>query len=401
MARQNGYQPLGRSEIRRRLLNGELRQSQLIWNPKDQAWREARAMPELTSQPEAPPSSKQTQFFVAPPTGGEYQPLARNEIRKRLREGSLRDSHLIWNPTEKVWKELRAAPEFKDDLAVQGPSEEGASRSLKLPVFKAASTVPGKGKPRPKVRLKPKSGPVSAQDASAQTDVLKEGIPQSGQNRVRKVKLRAKLSKEMDSSTYLAMYGDREARLPRSETVGIVYQQERRSRYRYGLAFILVIATIAVGNWFTLTRPVAEAIRHSEFAGRVRVGAHYRFYLRPGSVVLNFDGLPKDLTTEQFVSLLSVLAGGSGRQALTGEPFDEVHLVKEGTTRYVFRGIFWQQLAAASDLSIPEKAMLITNNLFLPNGKPALMEQDDNAMKRHDQKLAVFQEFQKAFVSGL
>jgi hypothetical protein len=72
----------------------------------------------------------ETTYFVASPQGGEYESISRTELKKQLRDGSLRKSRLIWNPKEETWKpaqdvdSLKATGEIVPPQAEQSPADD-------------------------------------------------------------------------------------------------------------------------------------------------------------------------------------------------------------------------------------------------------------------------------------
>jgi hypothetical protein len=156
---RESYETIPRKALRKKLKEGTLKQSQLIWNEKESAWKPAAECEQLSrtdslpiinnsadveqipSTPEVSIASVQpevrdkaeTSLLVATPDRESYEPISRRELRKQLREGSLKESRLIWDRQESAWKPAGACPEL---------AQSDAFPALQTPVQNESRPVP-------------------------------------------------------------------------------------------------------------------------------------------------------------------------------------------------------------------------------------------------------------------
>ncbi len=71
-------------------------------------------------------NKSETTFIVAAAGEKSGENLPRSEIRRRLRTGKLRESHLIWHPAQQSWKPIRAIPGLKSSQRLPVPAAKHA-----------------------------------------------------------------------------------------------------------------------------------------------------------------------------------------------------------------------------------------------------------------------------------
>ncbi|MBI4026609.1 MAG: FHA domain-containing protein [Verrucomicrobia bacterium] len=191
----------------------------------------------------------------------------------------------------------------------------------------------------------------------------------------------------------------KKANFQRLEGVDQHHRKYKRDQVFYGLLLLLVIGLVAFANWWTVHRPLVLALDAFEFKDAVHIQGHYRHFCRPGSIIIHITALPAGISGEQFTNLLTSLAGATRSQALTGSPYYSVELARGWATRYVLRGEAWKELARQKDLPAPKRAELLVNNLYLPDGKPALKEQSDNLWTLKEQREKTFNAFFETFTA--
>ena len=95
---------LPKRAIRAAVSKGEMTHSQLIWSPKDNAWKQLREMPELMPG--------ETLILHVKGTESQTKELPKQAIRTAVSKGEMTQSQLIWSPEESAWKQLREMPEL-------------------------------------------------------------------------------------------------------------------------------------------------------------------------------------------------------------------------------------------------------------------------------------------------
>ncbi len=368
MPGRSNYEMLPRSEIRKRLEEGSMRESQLIWHSSEQSWKPTRAFPDLKRTTEIPspsslhPSSGEgqagavsgaratTTFFVATPEGGKYETLSRTEIRRRLRVGAMRESRLIWHPSEQTWKPAHVFPNLKRTGPQRAPLHSPSVR-------RRAVTVLPHSAPRTLIKEA-----VGASDPAVQpSDAKMRTIPHS------------------------------------------MVEGRRTVLQRYwkwvsacaGLAVFAVLLTIFL-NWLMVHRPLVLALERSGFDGLVKVRGHYSLYVRSDSLVIDFRWFSDQTTPEQLVDILTALAVATDEQMMAGSILQDVQLTKDGDTRFLLQGKTWQQLASDRMQPVSSRTRLLMNQLYLPDGSHALSH--SRQIRLHDQQENLLSTFYESLV---
>ncbi|MBI4024030.1 MAG: hypothetical protein HY360_03560 [Verrucomicrobia bacterium] len=450
-------------------------------------------------------SKPETTFFVAVPTGGAWETLPKSEVRKRLREGSLRESHLVWHPSDQSWKPARSFPDLKKSSPVPAPSSPqpvpvakppsavraapkvavkvSVSTAQPIPAAKAhpvvstsaapapvvvkiATPVPAikkpvaspavatpqaaprtepsaKANPAPKVvalqssslvQPSPSPSPKPAPKPAAAVPVA-AAVPRPANSAAVKVvpaaaSVAPQVSAKAEPASKVkaapkpavkqapvavhatATPASSPATRPTSSTaikptpakpvaapLNVLEQMERMvERQRkmqgvYGVIIVVILLLIPFLNWLLIQRPMTSAIARSEFKNSVKVSGHYGFYVSPIVLMIQLQEIPAGMSGEKLMDLLSTLA-----VATRSSVFHTVALVKGKDVKYVMRGEVWSELAHQRAEPAPIRAKLLVSNLYLPNGKQALSDQSDNLAILHEQKNKLFLVFYETFV---
>jgi len=295
-------------------------------------------------------SKSETTFFAAVPGRSNYEMLLRSEIRKRLEEGSMRESQLIWHSSEQTWKPAHVFPNLKRTDPQRVPLHSPSVRR------RAVTALPHLA---PRILIKEAGG---ASDPDVQPSDAKMG------------------------------------------TIPPFMVEERRAiLQRYwkwvpvcaGLVVFAVLLTVFL-NWLTVHRPLVLALERSGFDGLVKVRGHYSLYVRSDSLVIDFRWFSDQTTPEQLVDILTVLAVATEEQMMAGSVLQDVQLTKDGDTRFLLQGKTWQQLASDRMQPVSSRTQLLMNQLYLPDGSHALSH--SLQIRLHDQQENLLSTFCESLV---
>lgn len=333
------------------------------WKPQwsgrtaERIWKPAQMSPEILKAMEQKGGAikAETSFFVALTDQNTYVELPRSEVRQRIAKGALRMSQPIWHPTEQAWKPARSFPNLVPEPqrpTVSTPATAKAPAKAVVTVQPLPSTVPSK-----------------------QASAVK--VPTSRAERVP-----AKMPR---TAGQMARPGLKE--------IDRYVKKSQASEKLYGILTVVGLLLIPLLNWLVLDLPVRHAIARSEFRDQVKVHAHFRYYVQVNGVVVNFGEISDKMSGAKLVDMMTVVANASRSIPLFGMSYHSVSVMKGGQDKYVFHGDAWKELSNSRGLPPMNRAFLIVNNLYLPNGKPAMGEQSDNLFVLQGQKQKCFNEF--------
>lgn len=326
---------------------------------------------------------QETTLFVASPDGKAMEPLPRGELRRRLHARLLRWTQQVWCAEEEKWKAAREIARLGPE-----PSADAKRPATPTPTPKVvAGKRPSAGQvalraaaaaPVPKVQIAAKR-PVAHAAAAAAV------APVSGGNPAVRVPSVAKGTSAGKSTA-----------APR-ELAGVEAWHRRNSIF-YGAGCVLILLALVGMNWLGAAIPARKAVADAGLEGRAVVAAHCNYYVQPGSLVLDFVRLPADLTSEQFIDLLTALARRNPTSTLFWTKYDSVAFVKEGAVRYRLRGDAWEALARMKGEPAGFRAMTIVNYLYDAKGKAALDQKEDRMEFLHGQKVKTLRDFLGSFI---
>jgi hypothetical protein len=343
---------------------------EIAWKPRwtgqsiERVWKPAR----ISIDANAKESNKsETTFFVALTDEHNYIELPRSEVKDRIAKGTLRMSQPIWHPTERTWKPAKVFPHLL-------PGEE-------------LKPLPTPAKPKTPSTVLPMQPLPSSPGASSVTPIPRQSA-----------KIQA--SPRRDSVAITPPGGDQKAVKPGYGGIDDYLKKTQRSERIYGILTVVGMLLIPLMNWLMLDLPLNYAISHSEFKGQVKLRAHFRYGVQINGLVIHINHISPDMSGAKFVNMLTILANSSRNIPIIGMPFHSVNLAKGWNTQYVFRGQVWEELARERTLPPMNRAFLLVNNLYLPNGKPALGEQSDNLLMLQTQKQKCFNDFYATMVKS-
>jgi hypothetical protein len=108
----------------------------------------------------------------------------------------------------------------------------------------------------------------------------------------------------------------------------------RRAAVRSGVGLVLIVAALGAANFFLVRQPVGAALAADTAAARLRLIAHFQWYLDPTTLVLDLRSA-EPAAPEQLLRGLLVAADAMRRE---GRTFGRVVLARAGTAVYVLSG---------------------------------------------------------------
>lgn len=346
----------------------------------------------------------ETTLCVASPAGGEYETLPRSEIRRRIQEGRIRQSQFIWHPAENSWKQARSYPELLAPftppvtetpdapplvvrVATVDPQAVAVAKVAATPVatpkavkVKAAPVVQSTARPSPMAKPAVKSAAAVSSVAQAPSQPSPAAKP----------------------SAKAGVAAVPAAPRPKDDAIAELWKSQHRSQILYVTVIMCVFPIFFLWNRFGANHAVTSAVAQSPFKKTsAKVSAHFGYYVDPRVLMLQIDRLPvDDMTGEQFIQFLTMLATAIPEEPLTGMIFNRVKLLKDSEVRFILPGGAWKQLAKERQLDATWRAMMLVNNLRAPSGEAVLTDRSDNPAILQDQKAEVFRQFYRTMLRG-
>ena len=111
--------------VRSAIAEGQLTESQLIWSPEENIWKQVRELPHLREE-----------MLTLHVKGTEAETITqpRRAVRAKIKQGDISHSQLIWRPEEHTWKQVRELPELL-------PSQKLAPAPARPPIEPAPAAV--------------------------------------------------------------------------------------------------------------------------------------------------------------------------------------------------------------------------------------------------------------------
>jgi hypothetical protein len=344
-------------------------------------------------------------FLVSLPQGGE-EPLTKEEIKLRIREGRLTDGDLIWNEEEKEWKPARTFSWLKKTAVLPTASVIEEIRNRSVIQSKAMANVihhdmevrknENPDQPRPKThafvaRPAPRSTiPHTTTQEPSQPKVFVKIQAKSDSTPPPTEKVELEVPKqEIDKEENILP----EIILPK---VG----RPRKSIFKWVMMSSPIVCAMGVFifNWWTIQHPVSFTFQRFQLNSMTNPSVHYQFYINPNILIVNFPEFTKTTSPGNLIDIVTVLAKLKSR-SWTGNIFEFVELQKGGNTIYRIKGFSWNHLVDLYDQSSETRASFIIKNLNMPDGSPVLYEPSDDPVKELGQKQKSFSDFSKRFIS--
>jgi hypothetical protein len=331
--------------------------------------------------------SEETETFLVRMPNGGAEPLTRNEIRKRIREGNLKDSDLIWNEKERDWKPAKTFPWL--------------GKTTVLPT----ATVIDEIRNRSTIQAKAMTNIIQRDQAtrkSTEGDQPEEKPRAFVENRKlspKSQRLETEESSPSESETDAPSTNESEE--SSSPTTSI--SEEGSSRFKipkwfYPLSLFAFVFFVFILNWLNIQHQVNSRLSNLGYDSSATPTVHYEYYLNPRVLIVNFSNISKSTSPEDFVDIITIIAR-LRPAAWTGNLFHAIHLQNEGKTTYVIKGSTWKVLDNYYDEVVLVRSSLLIKNLFLPNGEAVPFELSDNSSKEIAEEQRVFSAFCQSFLS--
>jgi hypothetical protein len=101
---ENGTREMAMEQVRDAISKGDLTHSQLIWSARENAWRPVRELPELLPG--------ETLILHVKGTEAETREVPKEKVRQAVSKGELSQSQLIWSAQDNQWREVRELPDL-------------------------------------------------------------------------------------------------------------------------------------------------------------------------------------------------------------------------------------------------------------------------------------------------
>lgn len=318
-------------------------------------------------------SKSETTLCVARLEGGEHENLPRSEVKRRLRSGAMRQSQYIWHPGQQSWKQAR---EFAELLRTTGPVAVPDSPQPVAPTPPAAVVA------RPKAVVKtPSTAKAVSQRVAAAPRTAAAGQP----------------APQTHATPSPNATPGAAAQASGQKLVDELYGNQRRKQILYGIACAVIVAAIALLNVVEMWR-VKSAVANSPLKGTATVSAHYGFFVQPWTLIVQIKDLPPNMPHDQFVELLTSLAVKTRGRPLIGGTYQFVKLQSGWTTKYVMRGEAWEALADSKGEEWNQRARLLIDNIYLPDGHLVLGNESAELAEMYKFKTEKFHEVCRTFI---
>lgn len=345
---------------------------------------------------------QETTFFVASADGTAMEPLPRSELRRRLEARLLRWTQQVWCPDEGKWKPAREVSRLTQTaVPVARPISVAQSQAprnvVSTPIPRTVAVKQPSAQPRVATVLSPSKVQVAAKVQPAPSplpSLVKPTVPSSV--------VRVPSVAKAPTASRVAASGVRAsssiATAPPAASAVTAKAWYQRNSVLYGAGSLLILLALVGMNWLGAAVPARKAVADVGLGGRAVVTAHCGLYIQPGVLVLNFERLPENLSSEIFFELLTTLAVRNPTSTLFFTKYDSVAFIKEGQVRFRLRGDAWKALADMKAEVPGRRAMTLINYLYDASGKPVLDQKEDRMEYLQGKKEKALRDFLGAFI---
>ena len=364
---------LPKEAVRAAISEGKISQSQLIWSPTANAWKQVREFPDLLSS--------ERLILHVKGTETETTELPKQAVRAAISEGKITHSQLIWSPAANAWKQVRELPDLlpSQKLApspfrvatVPIPKVADASipESPTGPVARAAAAasmpqvrVVTASAPTPQARVAATPAPtpqVRVAAASAETPTARAAAPVT----VRTAK-DLKVKEEDDGAHPLKWL-----------CIGL------------GALIVLVLGA----NTFLVDLPLASKLAQTPYSN-VTAYAHFGAFMQPNVVVIHIPVSSK-ITSDNLADFIVALAHSTPQSPISRDLYERVALTSGWTAQYSFSGGSWKQVGDLGQEDEAQRKEFLLAQMDDASGEPVVPESTLNEAEkkaRRDQAWAAF-----------
>jgi len=387
---------LPKDAVRTAISQGKITQSQLIWSPAENAWKQVREWPDLL------PPIEQLILHVKG-TEAETRQLPKHEVRAGISHGQITHSQLIWSPAENAWKQVRELPDLLPSQKLAPPptplptvpqaahpviSEIPAgpiARAALAPSSQPEIRVPTALAGAPKVKVAAAQPQAQVPTVAGATPKVKVAIAASGTPQARvptvagapKVKVAA-ASPAMQKprvAAAAATAAAREAAVAPGRFQGALeVKQEDHSHPVKWLCIGLgiFVALVLLLNFTLVDYPLTSKFGKTSYSD-VTVFAHFGAFMQPNVIVIHIPASNK-ITEENLPDILIALARSSPGNPITGNLYSRVAITSGWTAQYSFSGDSWKALANEDQETEDQRKDFLMGQMDGPGGESLLPE---------------------------
>jgi len=388
---------LPKPEVRAAISRGQITQTQLIWSPVDNSWKQAKEFPDLLP-------SEQLILHVKG-TESETKELPKRAIRTAISKGEITHSQLIWSTTENSWKQVRELPELlPSQRLAPAPTRTAVAQhpmaaeaivpdSPGGPVARAATAagaatprarVAGSGtvpRVRPAVQGPPKVRVVAEAAAHAPqahiptvaTDVPQVHVAAAIAPQVRVASAAATPQVRVASATEAAPTVRAAAPVYAKATDFSVKEDDHNHPLKWvciGLGALILL--VVGGNFLLVDLPLTSSFGRTTYSG-VTTYAHFGAFVQPNVIVIHVPPSTK-ITPDNITDVLVALANSTPQNPFTRDFFARVALTPGWTAQYSFAGNSWKELGDMDKDSAAQRKEFILTQLCDGSGQPLVPE---------------------------
>ena len=345
---------LPKEVVRTAISQGQLTHSQLIWSPVDNAWKQARELPDLL------PSERLILHVKG--TEAETTELPKHAVRAAISQGQLTHSQLIWVPADKAWKQVRDLPHLWPSQKL-APSPSPA-REAGTPVPQAIDSAIPESPADPVARAASADAPrVHVAGASADAPRVRVAGASAGAPRVGVAGASAKMPTVRAAEPILVR-----------TTGDLVVNEEEGSHPLKRLCIVLGILIVLVlgGNYFLVDQPLVSKLGQTRYSS-VTVLAHLGAFMQPNVLVIHIPA-SSSITPDNLTDFLVALSQSSPQNPVTHDLFTRVGLTSGWKVQYSFSGYSWKQLGDMREETKAQQKEILLARLGDASGQPLMPE---------------------------
>jgi hypothetical protein len=334
--------------VRAAISEGKLSQSQLIWSPDENRWKQAKEIPELLPIEHL--------ILHVKGTESETRQVPKPAVRAAISEGKITHSQLIWSTKENAWKQVRELPDLL-------PSQKLAPAVA--PAARASS-----GTPEARVAAANGAAIPQARAASASAGAPK---PTVASGPIPRVRASGPLAVKAQAGNPTPAVSVRAQAPILVRTTGDLVVKEDDHFHPFKWLFIilgLVIAVVVGINYFLVDAPLRSNLASTSFSN-VMVHGHLGAFMQPNVMVIHIPP-SSALTEENIPDFFAALAKSTPENPLTHDTYDRIAVTSNWTAEYSFSGYNWKQLGEGDHDTADQRKEALMDGMAYGNGQSVL-----------------------------
>jgi hypothetical protein len=378
---------LPKALVRAAVSQGQLTESQLIWSPEHNSWKQVRELPDLL------PGDRLILHVKG--TESETTELPRQAVRTAISEGKISHSQLIWSPAENTWKPVREYPDLlpSQELApapsaataavpvVPESPDNPVARAVDVPESLPAGTTPH----APEALNAPDTGFIPHLRVPVPNVNTQPIRPASATRSIKVVE-----AQDVPAETLVAEgeSAPEAAPLPADRRVR---EDDTFHPFKWICIGMGTLVLLVFGaNYLLVDRPLISKFAGTSF-GKVPVYAHLGAFMQPNVMVIHIPASLK-ITPDNFADLLVALAHSTPLNPITKDFYERIALTSGWTAQYSFSGNEWKELGDMGPDEAQRKEFIM-DQLGDAGGQPLMPEStlsEDIQQARRDQVWKTF-----------